>query len=324
MTTEAFIAANLDATVSSVELPDNYAVLHRGKVRDTFVRDGQRIICTSDRQSAFDRILAEVPFKGQVLNSISAWWFSKTAHICDNHLIATPDPAVSICKSAKVFPVEFVLRGYMTGSTDTSIWVNYDNGVRNYCGVALPEGLGKNDKLTENIITPTTKADDHDELITPAQIVERGLMSQSDWDTVSAKALELFAFGQQVAAQRGLILVDTKLEFGKDDNGNIILVDEVFTPDSSRYWLADTYAKRIAAGQEPQNFDKEFLRLWFVDHCDPYADKQLPDAPIELVTRLAHRYITAFEMITGEEFTPQLGGSQRIAAALDGYFEQSL
>ena len=319
-TTEQYLLEHLNDATEKIELPAEYKLIHRGKVRDTFERDGQRIICTTDRQSAFDRILAAVPFKGQVLNSISAWWFEQTKNICPNHLIATPDPAVSICKKAEVFPVEFVIRGYITGSTDTSIWVNYKNGMRKYCGVDLPEGLTKNQKLAKNIITPTTKADDHDQLITPTEIVKQGLMTQFEWDYVSQKALELFEFGQKIAAERGLILVDTKLEFGKDETGKIILIDEVFTPDSSRYWLQDTYQKCLDDEQEPQNFDKEFLRVWFVDHCDPYKDKTLPEAPPELVAKLAHRYISAYEMITGNEFTAKNNGSARIVENLDKYF----
>ena len=201
-----------------------------------------------------------------------------------------------------MFPVEFVVRGYITGTTSTSAWVNYQNGMRDYCGNLLPEGLKKNQKFAAPLVTPTTKDDKHDRLISPAEIVKEGLMTQAEWDYVSKKALELFTFGQEVAARNGLILVDTKYEFGKDANGVITIVDEMHTPDSSRYWIAKSYTERFAADQEPENIDKEFLRLWFKDHCDPYNDKELPPAPEELVIELSRRYIQLYEMITGEKF----------------------
>lgn len=192
----------------------------------------------------------------------------------------------------------------MTGSTDTSLWTHYKAGEREYCGNTFPDGMRKNDRLSTNVITPTTKAVDHDEPITPAEIISRGLMSKSDWEAASSAALALFAFGQQEAAKRGLLLVDTKYEFGKDADGKIVLIDEIHTPDSSRYWLANTYEARHAAGDEPQNIDKEFLRLWFRANCDPYKDEVLPEAPQELVSELSRRYILLYETITGEEFVP--------------------
>ncbi len=273
-----------------------------GKVRDTYELPDKMILITTDRQSAFDRVLAAIPFKGQVLNQTSAWWFDQTKHIVPNHVISVPDANVTIGKKCTVFPVEFVVRGYITGTTSTSAWVNYQNGMREYCGNTLPEGLKKNQKFDHPLVTPTTKSDEHDRLISPAEIVSEELMSQADWDYVSGKALELFIFGQKIAAEHGLILVDTKYEFGKDANGQITLIDEIHTPDSSRYWLAGSYAERFAAGQEPENIDKEFLRLWFTKNCDPYNDKELPAAPDELVVELSRRYIQLYEMITSEKF----------------------
>ncbi len=273
-----------------------------GKVRDTYELDDKLILVTTDRQSAFDRVLASIPFKGQVLNQTSAWWFEQTKHIVPNHVISVPDPNVTIGKKCAVFPVEFVVRGYITGTTDTSAWVNYAKGVRDYCGNTLPEGLRKNQPFDRPIVTPTTKDDKHDRLISPKEITDEGLMSQADWEYVSGKALELFAFGQEMAARHGLILVDTKYEFGKDADGIITIVDEMHTPDSSRYWLAQSYEERLTAGKEPENIDKEFLRLWFKEHCDPYADKELPPAPEELVVELSRRYIQLYEMITGKQF----------------------
>ncbi|MFZ2189641.1 MAG: phosphoribosylaminoimidazolesuccinocarboxamide synthase [Candidatus Magasanikiibacteriota bacterium] len=273
-----------------------------GKVRDSYDLGDKMLLITTDRQSAFDRILASIPFKGQVLNQTSAWWFEQTKHIVPNHVLEIPDPNVTVGKKCTVFPVEFVVRGYITGTTDTSAWVNYSKGVREFCGNTLPEGMKKNQKFSEPIVTPTTKADDHDRSITPKEIVSEGLMSQTDWDYVSSKALELFKFGQVTALKNGLILVDTKYEFGKDADGNILLIDEIHTPDSSRYWLANSYEDRFNNDEEPENIDKEFLRIWFVHNCDPYKDTNLPNAPEELVIELSRRYIQLYEMITGLKF----------------------
>ncbi|KAK3030162.1 hypothetical protein RJ639_039639 [Escallonia herrerae] len=263
----------------------------RGKVRDIYDGGDYLVLVTTDRQSAFDRILASIPFKGQVLNETSLWWFDKTQHITRNAVVSSPDRNVTIAKKCSVFPVEFVVRGYVTGSTDTSLWTVYNKGVRNYCGNVLPDGAGlvKSQKLHANILTPTTKAADHDVPVTPDEIVKRGLMTKDDFDEASAKALRLFEYGQQVALEHGLILVDTKYEFGKGSDGEILLVDEVHTPDSSRYWIAHSYEERLENGLEPENVDKEFLRLWFKNHCNPYEDEVLPDAPEELVSELAWR-----------------------------------
>jgi len=274
----------------------------QGKVRDSYILPDKMVFVTTDRQSAFDRVLASIPFKGQVLNQTSAWWFDRTRHIIPNHVLSIPDPNVTVGKRCEVFPVEFVMRGYITGSTSTSLWTVYKNGDRNYCGNALPEGLVKNQKLEKNLITPTTKDAVHDRPISPEEIVSEGWMSREDWDYASLKAEELFEYGQKIAQKHGLILVDTKYEMGKDQDGVITLIDEIHTPDSSRYWIDDSYAERFAAGEEPQNIDKEFLRLWFKDHCDPYNDAVLPPAPDELVVELSRRYIQLYEMITGESF----------------------
>ena len=273
-----------------------------GKVRDQYDLGDKIALITTDRQSAFDRVLASIPFKGQVLNLTSAWWFEQTKHIIDNQVIDIPDPNVTLAKKCKVFPIEFVVRGYITGSTSTSLWTVYNNGSRDYCGNALEEGLVKNQKLDANMLTPTTKEVDHDRPISPEDIVKEGWMNQEDWNYCSGKALELFSFGQEKAAANGMILVDTKYEMGRDSDGNIVLIDEIHTPDSSRYWIAETYDERMNAGEEPQNIDKEFLRLWFMDNCDPYNDEVLPEAPNELVTELSSRYIYLYETITGGLF----------------------
>ncbi|KAL3514239.1 hypothetical protein ACH5RR_026956 [Cinchona calisaya] len=273
-----------------------------GKVRDIYDGGDYIVLVTTDRQSAFDRILASIPFKGQVLNETSLWWFNKTRHIVPNAIISVPDKNVTIAKKCSVFPVEFVVRGYVTGSTDTSLWTVYKRGVRNYCGNAVPDGMVKNQKLPANILTPTTKAADHDVPVTPDEIIERGLMTRADYEEASNRALKLFEYGQRVAMDHGLVLVDTKYEFGKAPDGTVLLIDEVHTPDSSRYWIAHSYQERFWNGLEPENVDKEFLRLWFKDHCNPYEDQVLPDAPEELVSELAWRYIFLFETITKSRF----------------------
>ena len=257
---------------------------------------------STDRQSAFDRVLAAIPYKGAVLNSVSAWWFKKTEHLFPNHLISTPDPNVSIVEKCTVFPVEFVVRGYITGTTDTSLWTVYNNGDREYCGNSLPEGLKKNDKLDKPMLTPTTKDKVHDRPVSREEIIDLGLMSAEDYDLAAKMSLDLFAFGQETAKKNGLILVDTKYEIGTDSKGNIKFVDEIHTPDSSRFWISSSYKDRINSGQEPENIDKEFLRLWFAKNCDPYNDEVLPNAPDDLVAELSARYILLYELITGEKF----------------------
>ena len=273
-----------------------------GKVRDAYFLDDKVIMISTDRQSAFDRILAAIPSKGAVLNSVSAWWFKKTEHLFSNHLISTPDPNVSIVEKCDVFPVEFVVRGYITGTTETSLWTVYSGGGREYCGNSLPEGLEKNDKLETPMLTPTTKDKVHDRPVSREEIIELGLMSSEDYDIAAKMSLDLFAFGQKTAEENGLILVDTKYEIGRDASGKIKFVDEIHTPDSSRFWLGGSYKEKINGGKEPENIDKEFLRLWFAKNCDPYNDDVLPDAPDELVAELSARYILLYELITGEKF----------------------
>ena len=295
------ITANLNNCLTKTDL--STGVKYGGKVRDRYELEDRLVLITTDRQSAFDRILAAIPFKGQVLNQTSAWWFEQTKDIIPNHVINIPDPNATVARKCTVFPIEFVVRGYITGSTSTSLWTVYNSGDREYCGNVLPDGLVKNQKLAANMLTPTTKEEHHDRPISPDEIVSEGWMSQKDWDYCSKKALELFTFGQKTAAKNGMILVDTKYEMGRDADGHIILIDEIHTPDSSRYWLTESYEVRIAAGAEPENIDKEFLRLWFVDNCDPYNDEVLPDAPEELVIELSKRYIQLYEMITGKTFS---------------------
>ena len=291
--------------VTATDLP--LSAKYPGKVRDTYdLGDGRLLLVTTDRQSGFDRMLGAIPFKGQVLNRTSLYWFDQTRGIVPNHVLSSPHANALIARKCEVLRIEFVVRGYMTGSTDTSIWTQYQKGIRNYCGHPLPEGMKKNQSLPANIVTPTTKEHAHDRPITGEEIVAEGWMTAQQWETTSARALELFAFGQRLAAERGLILADTKYEFGIAPDGEVLLIDEIHTPDSSRYWLADSYAERLAAGQEPNMIDKEFFRLWFRERCDPYKDAVLPEPPDDLIAELASRYIQLFEKITGTAFEPDL------------------
>ncbi len=289
-----------DATIA--ELPRHY----RGKVRDNYdLPDNRRILISTDRISAFDRALAAIPGKGQVLTQTARFWFEATADLCPNHVLAYPDPNVVLGQRLDILPVEIVVRGYLAGTTGTSILPLYKSGARTMYGVTLPDGLRDNEKLAAPIITPTSKEFDggHDAPLTAAEIVATGLLSQAQWDAVSAYALALFARGQAMAAERGLILVDTKYEFGTDADGRIVLADEIHTPDSSRYWMADSYPARFAAGQQPDSFDKDFIRNWVVARCDPYRDP-IPEIPAEMIAATSAVYIRAFEIITGQNFVP--------------------
>jgi phosphoribosylaminoimidazole-succinocarboxamide synthase len=287
---------------TELPLPRKYP----GKVRDTYdLGDGRLLLLTTDRQSGFDRMLGAIPFKGQVLNRTSLYWFEQTRGIVANHVLSSPHANALLARKCRVLPIEFVVRGYLTGSTDTAIWTKYQHGERAFGGQVLPEGMRKNERLPQALVTPTTKEASHDRPISPEEIVAEGWLTAAEWKFASTKALELFAFGQKVTEERGLILVDTKYEFGVAENGEILLIDEVHTPDSSRYWVAASYAERLAAGKEPDMIDKEFFRLWFRERCDPYADAELPVPPDDLIAELASRYIQLFESITGSSFVPE-------------------
>lgn len=273
-----------------------------GKVRDVYTLPDKIILISTDRHSSFDRIIAHIPFKGEVLNQISAFWFEKTKDIIQNHVISIPDPNVLIAKKCSPLPIECIVRGYITGVTDTSLWTHYKNGQRDFGNFVLGEGMKKNQKLDEPVFTPTTKSDEHDRPITPAEIVSEGMLTKEMTDEVEKTAIALFKRGQEIALTAGLILVDTKYEFGLDESGKLTLIDEIHTPDSSRYWKANSYDERFDKNEEPEYFDKEFLRLWFKDNCDPYKDAVIPDAPAELVAELSRRYIEIYETITGKPF----------------------
>lgn len=284
------------------ELPGH----QRGKVRESYdLPDGRRVMIATDRQSAFDHVLAAVPDKGHVLTATAGFWFEKTADVCPNHVISHPDPNVIVAKRLDMLPVEMVVRDYITGTTDTSIWTMYAGGARTVYGQTLPEGLVKNAPLPGTIITPTTKgaAGAHDIPISAAEIVDQGLLTQAQWDEAAAKSLDLFRRGSAIARANGLILVDTKFEFGLDADGTVTIADEILTPDSSRYWAADSYERRFAAGEEPENLDKEFLRLWIRARCNPYTDP-LPEIPAETLIEFSDKYISLFERVTGQAFVP--------------------
>jgi phosphoribosylaminoimidazole-succinocarboxamide synthase len=275
-----------------------------GKVRDWYdLPDGNRLLVTTDRLSAFDRILARVPYKGQVLNQLTNWWFDQTVDIIANHKVSVPDPNAVIATLAEPFLVEVIVRGYITGVTSTALWYRYSLGERDIYGYRFPEGLKKNAALAEPIITPTTKGVDgaHDERLTCAEVVETGLLDKRTWDQVQAAALAVFRRGQELAAKAGLVLVDTKYEFGRGKDGSVLLIDEVHTPDSSRFWKAETYDTRFAAGEEPENFDKEFVRLAYAEK-GYRGDGDIPHMPADLWVAASERYITIYEMLTGNVF----------------------
>jgi len=277
-----------------------------GKVRDNYPLPGdRRLLVTTDRLSAFDRVLARVPFKGQVLNQLAAWWFTHTADVIANHMISLPDPNAIVVTAAETFPVEVIVRGYISGVTSTALWYRYSLGERQIYGYHFPGGLQKNQTLPEPIITPTTKGgpSGHDERLTCAEVVQKGLLDASTWARVQEAALAIFKRGQRVAQEAGLILVDTKYEFGRAADGSVLLIDEVHTPDSSRFWRADSYPDRFAAGQEPENFDKEFVRLAYVE-AGYRGDGDPPAMPDDLWVAASQRYIAIYEMLTGQTFDP--------------------
>ena len=309
------------------ELPNPYF----GKVRDCYDLpadashpNGRRILIASDRISAFDRILAAIPYKGQILTQIARFWFDRTADIVPNHVLSYPDPNVVIGQRLTILPVEVVVRGYLAGTTSTSVLTQYKQGQRAMYGHVLPDGLRDNQILPHPIITPTSKAFDggHDAPLTAEEILSQGLLTAAQWDEVSAAALALFARGQQIAAERGLILVDTKYEFGTDATGQILIADEIHTTDASRYWTSSGYQSAFEDGTRPPSFDKDIIRSWVAARCDPYHDP-LPQIPAEMIAATSAVYVQAYEAITGQSFVADLSGDSvldRIRTALRPYF----
>jgi phosphoribosylaminoimidazole-succinocarboxamide synthase len=304
------------------ELPGRY----RGKVRENYdLRDGTRVLIATDRISAFDRVLGVIPLKGQILTQTARFWFEATKGLCPNHVVEYPDPNVLVCKRLSMMPVEIVVRDYLAGTTSTSILQMYKKGGREMYGHRLPDGLRDNQKLPETIITPTTKArqGDHDAPLSSDEILARKLLTEKQWREVSEKAFALFACGRELGGKRGLILVDTKYEFGFDEKGVIVLADEVHTPDSSRYWLSGSYAARFAAGEPPDALDKDFIRRWVAALCNPYMDP-IPNIPSDVILEAAAKYVDVYEQLTGQEVVlpditvPPLA---RIRGNLDKYFD---
>ncbi|HUQ05759.1 MAG TPA: phosphoribosylaminoimidazolesuccinocarboxamide synthase [Kofleriaceae bacterium] len=326
-------AADLDATLRA-QLPrvlDKTAFTrlagrgeltrYDGKVRDCYIDQGrgERVIVVSDRLSAFDVVIGLIPFKGQVLNQMAQHWFKESAHVAPNHVVSSPDPNVCIARETRPLAVELVMRSYLTGVTSTSIWKAYEQGARTFCGHALPEGLKKNQQLPRAILTPSTKAPKggHDISVSKDELLAMGQVTPAEFEQAAAIAERLFAFGQARAAERGLILADTKYEMGVTGDGTVIVIDEIHTPDSSRYWYADDYEARLARGEEPRSLDKEYVRRWLAEEAKYTGDGPPPPLPDDVRVEAARRYIKSYELMTGQTFEPDTREPvARIAAAL--------
>ncbi len=304
----AILQAALSPEGTLDEVPASFDVLgkhYSGKVRENYSKDGRRTIIVTDRVSAFDVVLGTIPFKGQVLNGLAKYWFQTTGGVFDNHMLEVPDAQAMIAIECEPIPVEMVVRGYLTGVSSTSIWRAYERGDRAFCGHALPEGLAKHERLPTNIVTPSTKAPKgaHDESVSKQQLFDRGLVDPATFDELETRALQLFAMGQKIAGERGMILVDTKYELGRAPDGRIVLIDEIHTPDSSRYWYADTYEAAMSKGEDPKSIDKEYVRRWLV--AQGFSGEGAPPAlPDDVRLEAAKRYIEVYETLTGEAFVP--------------------
>jgi len=301
---ESLLRAQLAHTLEATDFPqlgDKY----EGKVRDCYTKGGRRTLIVSDRLSAFDVVLGTIPFKGQVLNQMAAHWFDATKDLVPNHVISVPDPTVMVATECKLLPVEFVMRAYITGVTSTSIWTHYKNGARTFCGHELPDGMKKNQKLPKALLTPSTKAEkgDHDKSVSRAEILEMGALTAADFDAAAEMCARLFAFGQAEALKRGLILVDTKYEIGRKPDGTLCFIDEIHTPDSSRYWYADDYQARFDKGEEPRGLDKEYVRRTLAEQGYK-GDGPPPKLTDDVRVEAARRYIQVCELVTGRPFVP--------------------
>jgi phosphoribosylaminoimidazole-succinocarboxamide synthase len=304
MISDDVLHVQLTRTVDKCDFP-SLGKKYEGKVRDNYSKDGTRTIIVSDRLSAFDIVLGTIPFKGQVLNQLAAHWFEQTRHIAPNHVIDVPDPVVTRAIECEPLPVEMIMRSYLTGVTSTSIWRNYEKGLRSFGGCTLPDGMRKNERLPRPLLTPTTKAEKggHDENITREGLIERGLVDGDTFDQLATMCARMFAFGQERAAARGLILVDTKYELGRAPDGRIVFIDEIHTPDSSRYWYLDDYEQRLAKAEEPRSLDKEYVRRYYAG-IGYTGDGVAPPIPDDVRVEAARRYITAYEQVTGRTFVP--------------------
>ncbi len=300
---ESVLRELCDQTLERSDLPE-LGRREEGKVRDSYIGEKRRTIVVSDRVSCFDVVVGTIPLKGQVLNQLAAFWFEKTRDIAPNHMIEVPDPCVSLVHEVEILPVEFVMRGYLTGVSNTSIWTAYEKGAREYCGHTLPEGMTKHEQFAEPLLTPTTKAPhgEHDELTSRAAILESGVLSEEIYDKAADLSHRLFAAGQQFTASRGMILVDTKYEIGLDSGGELVVADEVHTPDSSRYWYTESYDAAMREGLDPKALDKEYVRRWLTSEHDYRGDGSPPPLTEDVRVEAARRYIEAYERVTGLEF----------------------
>ncbi len=304
MISDDIIKAQLTRTLDKTSLPE-LGEKYEGKVRDCYTKDGKRTIVVTDRISAFDVVLGTIPFKGQVLNQIASYWFESTKSIAPNHVLSVPDPQVMVATECKLLPVEFVMRSYLTGVTTTSIWYHYERGVRTFCGHELPDGMRKNQPLEKAILTPSTKAEkgDHDKSVSREEILAMGALGAAEFDEAAGMCAKLFAHGQEVAAKRGLILVDTKYEIGRRPDGKLVFIDEIHTPDSSRYWYADDYHARLERREEPRGLDKEYVRKTLAER-GYRGDGPPPPLGDDVRVEAARRYIALCELITGRPFSP--------------------
>ena len=321
MLSEEDLLAQIPQVLKGTDFPD-LGEKYEGKVRDNYSKDGRRILVVTDRLSAFDRIITLIPFKGQVLNQMAKFWFEKTTDIVGNHVIDFPDPNVVLAKECQALPVEMVVRGYLTGVTTTSAWHHYEKGDRNFCGNVLPDGMKKNQRFEQAILTPSTKAaqGDHDESVSREEILKRGELSEEDFDFMADVSMKLYQRGVEIAAKQGIILVDTKYEFGKDADGNIVLIDEIHTPDSSRFWYANEYEQRLESGEEQKKIDKEYVREWLADKGF-VGEGEIPEIPDDVQVETARRYIEAYELITGHGFEAEVGDvATRLEENLSKYF----
>ncbi|HEY8091705.1 MAG TPA: phosphoribosylaminoimidazolesuccinocarboxamide synthase [Polyangiaceae bacterium] len=305
MVAQDSLRAALAHTLDHTDFP-SLGHKYEGKVRDNYSAPGhKRYIVVTDRISAFDRVLGTIPFKGQVLNGMAAWWFQHTKDVAPNHALGVPDPNVLECVECTPVLVEMVVRAYATGTTSTSLWTHYEKGVRSFCGHQLPDGLKKHQQLPHPILTPTTKAPkgEHDVSGSREEILATGQVTAKDFDEAAAIAMRLFDAGSRICAERGLILVDTKYEFGRTPEGKLVVIDEIHTPDSSRFWQSATYAERMKDAKDPDPLDKDFVRRWFI--AQGYkGDGPAPAMTDEVRIGAAERYIAAYEQITGTAFVP--------------------
>jgi len=320
MITQDKLLAQIPFCLKGTDFP-TLGAKYEGKVRDNYTKDGKRFIIVTDRLSAFDKVITTIPFKGQVLNQMAEFWFNETKDIIGNHVIDFPDPNVVVGVECKALPVELVVRGYLTGVTSTSVWTHYKNGSREFCGNKLPDGMKRDQKFEKPILTPSTKAEhgSHDESVSREDILARGIITPEQFDFIADAAMKLYARGVEIAAKQGIILVDTKYEFGVTPEGKIVLIDEMHTPDSSRFWFADEYEKRFSAGEDQKKIDKEYLREWLAERGFR-GEGEIPVIPDEIRVETARRYIEAYELITGQTFTAEVGDvGERLAQNLSKY-----